>query len=298
LKRKSPPIPLSGGILLVVLCFVWGGNIVSIKVSNEGLPPLLAAALRSAVASLLLWLYAAAVRERVFFPRGLVKHGAAIGMLFGAEFLFLYWGLSFTHASRAVIFLYTHPLWTALLAHFVLSDDRLHASKIAGIALAFAGLALVFGFRSGSPGSAFWLGDVMELFAGFLWAATTVYIKRFVSTAPVSPFQTLFAQLFFSIPLLAIGACCLESTRQVSLNAAVLAAVVYQCVVVACASYLAWFRMIHRYAASSLAAFTFLTPFFGVLLSGIVLREPVTLMLWAGLGLVAGGVYLVNRPAS
>jgi len=296
-EQTSQHIPVSGGLVLAVLCLVWGGNMVSIKVSNEGIPPLLTAGSRSCIALLLLWLYARATGERVLLPQGLVRHGVAIGTLFGSEFLFLYWGLTFTHASRAVIFLYTHPLWTAVLAHCALPDDRLNAAKAVGIGLAFTGLVLVFGFRPESPGQTFWLGDMMELLAGFLWAATTVYIKRFISAAPVSHFQTLFAQLFFSVPVLALGAFFLESNRTVSLDSVVVAAVAYQSVVVAFVSYLAWFRLIHRYPASRLAAFTFLTPFFGVLLSGLVLKEPVTLMLWVGLGLVASGIYLVNRPA-
>jgi hypothetical protein len=90
---------------------------VTIKVSNQGVSPILAAAIRSVVASLLLWLYALAIRERVFLQKGFFKHGVAIGLLFGIEFLFLFWGLKFTHASRAVIFLYTQPLWTVVLAH-------------------------------------------------------------------------------------------------------------------------------------------------------------------------------------
>jgi drug/metabolite transporter (DMT)-like permease len=235
------------------------------------------------------------MQERVFLPPGLVRHGVAIGMLFGSEFLFLYWGLSFTHASRAVIFLYTHPLWTAVLAHFVLPHDRLHASKVLGICLSLAGLTTVFGFRPDGPGQALWMGDMMELLAGFLWASTTVYIKRFISAAPVSHFQTLFAQLFFSSPLLAVGAYILEGNRSVSLDATVTVAMLYQCVIVAFVSYLAWFRMIHRYPASRLTSFTFLTPIFGVLLGGIVLGESVTLMLWVGLGLVVSGIHLVNR---
>ncbi|MBM3299388.1 MAG: DMT family transporter [Deltaproteobacteria bacterium] len=295
-QQTSQHIPLTGALLLVLLCLVWGGNLVSIKVSNQSVPPLLTAAIRSCVASFLLWIYAKVVREQVFLPTELVKHGVAIGLLFGAEFLLLYWGLNFTHASRAVLFLYTHPLWTALMAHFILTDDRLNLNKILGICLAFLGLTLVFGSRAEALGPVAWVGDLMELVAGFLWAATTIYIKRFIWNTPITHFQTLFAQLFFSIPLLILGSLGLEWGRQVSLDPLAVAAIFYQCVIVAFVSYLAWFRMIHLYPVSRLAAFTFLAPFFGVILSGLLLHEAITLFLWIGLGLVAAGIYLVNRP--
>jgi drug/metabolite transporter (DMT)-like permease len=67
-------------------------------------------------------------------------------------------------------------------------------------------------------------------------------------------------------------------------------------VVVAFFSYILWFWMIHRYPVSRLTAFTFLAPLFGVSLSGLILGESITLRLLLGLTLVAGGIYLVNRP--
>jgi len=54
--------------------------------------------------------------------------------------------------------------------------------------------------------------------------------------------------------------------------------------------------MIHRFPVSRLAAFTFLAPLFGVVLSGLLLHEALPLLLWVGLALVASGIYLVNRP--
>jgi len=42
----------------------------------------------------------------------------------------------------------------------------------------------------------------MELAAAIFWAATTLYIKKVVEKRPFTHYQTLFAQLFFSIPVL------------------------------------------------------------------------------------------------
>lgn len=294
---QKPPtrLPIGGVLSLSFLCLLWGANIVSIKVSNQGISPILAATVRSIVASILLWGYATTLRESVFLPAGLTKHGVAVGFLFGVEFLFLYWGFQFTDASRAVIFLYTQPVWTAVLAHLLLPDDRLGLSKAAGVILAVAGLCLVFGSNPGQLGSTHWVGDLMEVAAGFLWAATTIYIKRFVWNTSITHFQTLFSQLSFSIPVLCLGFVLLEWDAPVSLTPPVVAALFYQTVIVAFASYLGWFWLLHRYQASRLSAFTFLTPLFGVILSGLLLGEPLTLYLWMGLGLVAVGIYLVNR---
>ena len=295
--ETSSHIPLTGMLLLVFLCFLWGTNIVSIKVSNVSIPPLIAATTRSVVASFLLWLYGRLVDQPVALPRGYGRHGLWLGLLFGGQFLFLYWGLSFTDASRAIIFLYVQPLVTVLMAHFVLPDDRLGPAKAVGICLAFVGLILVFGSGSRTLGEWYWVGDLMALGTGLLWAATNIYVKRFINTAPITHFQTLFAQLFFSIPVLAVGALVLEWGRQISPEPIAVAALAYQSIIVAFITYLAWFRMMHQYPVSRLTSFTFLTPLFGVILGGVLLGEALTLFLWIGLGLVAAGIYLVNRPA-
>lgn len=290
-------IPLTASLTLVLLCFLWGGNVVSIKISNQGIPPLLAATIRSGVAAGLLWAYARSRNKEVFLQGPDVKHGAVIGILFGLEFLFLYWGLDFTHASRGNIFLYVHPFWVALGAHFLLPDDRLTAAKGGGLLLAFAGLLSVFGSRSATLGPQFWIGDAMALSAAFFWAATTLYIKKIISIRDFTHYQTLFAQLLFSLPVLAVAWWIFERDNPLSLNGLVVGAIGYQCVVVAFFSYLLWFWMIHRFPVSRLTAFTFLAPLFGVILSGLLLREPIPLLLWFGLGLVGAGIYLVNQPS-
>ena len=133
----SRQIPLGGAALLVLVCLIWGGNMVSIKYSNEGIPPMAAATVRSAVAAACLWIFASLKGKTIILRGKDLKHGVVIGILFGLDFLFLYWGTSFTVASRAIIFLYTHPFWVALGAHFVLRDDRMTLFKGAGLLLAF-----------------------------------------------------------------------------------------------------------------------------------------------------------------
>ena len=294
--NASQTIPLTGILLLVMVCFLWGGNIVTIKVSNQGIPPILAATLRSLLAAGLLCAYARWKGEDVFLALKDLKHSLVLGLLFGFDFLFLYWGPSFTDASRAVIFLYTQPLWTALGAHFILVGDRLNWAKGAGLLLAFGGLAAVFTSRSATFGPLYWLGDLMEVVAALFWASTSIYIKKVIQNRPITHFQTLFAQLLYSVPFLAAGWVIFEWDKPVALSPLMVSAFLYQTFVVAFFSYLLWFWMIHRYQVSRLAAFTFLAPLFGVILSGLLLGESLTLPLWVGLGLVAAGIYLVNRP--
>lgn len=96
---------------------------------------------------------------------------------------------------------------------------------------------------------------------------------------------------------LAVSSIVFECKSEFSPIPVALAASVYQSVIVAFISYIAWFSMIHRYPVSRLAAFTFLTPLFRVLLGGLLLGESITILLCIGLGFVVTGIYLVNRPS-
>ena len=49
-------------------------------------------------------------------------------------------------------------------------------------------------------------------------------------------------------------------------------------------------------ANSLISPFIFLAPIFGVLLKHLLLRDPLTSYLGLGLGLVAVGIFIVNRP--
>jgi hypothetical protein len=64
-ERLSPVY----AFLQVLICFLWGANLVSIRISNQGIPPLLAAASRSVIAAGLLWLYARFSGLSLFFDK-------------------------------------------------------------------------------------------------------------------------------------------------------------------------------------------------------------------------------------
>jgi drug/metabolite transporter (DMT)-like permease len=289
-----------GAVALVVgLCAVWGANMAVIKLSNEGMPPLVAVTLRNAgaaipVAAYLLWKRIPLVHRdrRALF-------GVVIGVLFGLDFLFFYWGSSLTNASRAVIFLYTQPFWVAIGANALFPDDRLTLRRLAGLFLALAGLAAVFLTNSGA-GPSHRTGDLMMLAAAGFWAATTLFIKAIVRKVDVPPSSTLFYQLVFSLPLLSVAAFLLERHDPIELTPLVIGSLLFQTFVVAAASYAVWYWMIQRYRVTALSSFTMLTPVFGVLAGWVVLGEALPPLLLLGLVFVTVGIYLVQaepKPA-
>jgi len=282
-------------IAVLLACSVaWGLNQVAIKLSIAGVPPVLGAAVRSVVAGALVMGWCRLRGVALFRRDGTAGYGLVLGLMFSAEFVLMYAGLAYTTASRSVIFLYMTPFLVAVGAHWLIPGERLTGVRTAGLALAFAGLCLAFADALVVPSARELFGDFLEALAAVLWAATTIVVKREGSRG-LTPERTLFYQLAISSPiLLALSAALGE--RPVAGNVPlVVGSLAYQAVVVAFATYLVWFWLLERYPASSVAAFSFWAPLFGVLAGALVLGERLTAYLGAAGGLVAAGIYLVNR---
>jgi drug/metabolite transporter (DMT)-like permease len=290
-RRAALDVPAMA--LLLGLCAIWGLGQVAIKIANPGVSPLYQAGIRSAVATLCLVAWAAARGVPLLRRDGTLGYGATIAAMFAAEFVFVYWGLAYTTASRAVLFIYTAPFVVALGAHVLLPGERLSRLKAAGLACAFAGLTLAFADGVRLPTRRELYGDTLELVGAILWGATTLVVKA--QRRPISAHATLFYQVAGSAVVLFALAYASGEPGVTRATPLVLASLAYQGVVIAFASYLAWFWLLTRYPASQMHAFTFWTPLFGVGAGALLLREPVSGALAVAVGLVAAGIYLVNR---
>jgi drug/metabolite transporter (DMT)-like permease len=282
-------------VILLLLAMTWGANMAVIKIGARELPPLFMAGLRSLVAGACLYIWMKA-KGIPLFPSGrILAHGIAVGLLFGSEFGLIYVGLEYTLASRTYVLVYTAPFFVALGAHFLLKGDRLNRWKVLGLFLAFTGVVALFVKDLGTLTISALPGDLMALSAGVLWAATTLYIKKYLSHRTVA-LQTLFYQVLFSAPLLVVLSLAVENPVVSEFSPAAGFSLFYQCIIVAFLSYLVWFSLIHRYPVSLLHAFSFFTPVFGVFLSGVlILHESISSNLIVALALVSVGTVLVNR---
>jgi len=284
-------------LLLVILCASWGLQQVTMKIANRGISPVWQSGLRSIGSALLLMIWMAARRQPLLKRDGTLWYGIVAGLLFAMEFLLVYWGLEYTNASRAVIFLYLSPFVVAVGAHRFVPGETLRVVQVAGLFCAFAGILAVFSESLTLPTHRMLIGDAMLAAAAVFWGATTVLIKA-SPLANIAPSRTLFYQLSVSAAVLPLGSRAMGEPGIVRMTPLIAGCLAYQIVWVAFITYLAWFWLIRHYPASRLASFTFLTPLFGVIAGGTLLDEPVTPLLLLGLVLVGTGIYLVNRPTA
>lgn len=287
-------------MLLVFLCALWGLQQVAIKQAiSEGLPPMLQAAFRSTLAGsiLLVWI---AWRQGAGSLRAMVDRtsprwpGLVLALSFSLEFMAVYPGLQRTTASRGVLFLYAAPFFTALIAHFFIPAERLKPRQMLGLVVAFAGVALAFG-QGLVSGSGDLLGDALCGFAALCWGFNTALVKANARLRAAPATHVLLYQIGGSAPVLLVAAWAFGDLGHMPVASAMAWGIlVFQAVVIAFASYLAWFWLMTIYPATQLAGFTFLTPLFGILAGVLLLGEPLALTLFAGLAAIAVGMRLLR----
>ena len=292
MSQARTPLDAAAITLMLLLTALWGFQQVTIKVIAADVSFVMQAAIRSLFATLLLLAWSRLTKESLWGRDGTLAAGLGAGLLFAFEFVFIYGGLGYTNASRMAVFVYLAPPLTALGVHFFVPGERLAFGQWLGVALAFAGLVLAFaeGFFSGQNT---WLGDLCGLVAAFLWASTTVLIRA-SRLAQASATKTLFYQLGVSALILPLASVLLGEKGVSAVTPLVLASLAYQGVIVAFASYLAWFWLLTRYLAARLSVLSFLTPLFGMASGVAFLSEPLSAHFAAAALLIASGIALVN----
>lgn len=302
MQRSQPHVPSSAEIdlravsILLACTIVWGGNLVAMKVALAGFPPFLQSGLRSALAGLLLLAWCKWRGIDLSNGDGSRQAGVIIAVFFALEFLFLYLGLKYTTASHAVVLINAAPFVVAIGSHYVLDGDRLTTFKLLGLIAAFAGVCVTMSealFATATQSSL--AGDLLCLAGAVFWAVTTIMVRA-TALKSIAPEKTLLYQLALSAPILLAASWLTGEGGIASTASDVILAFAYTVVIVAFISYSIWFWLVRTYPATKVAAFTFLSPCFGVLLSHLIIGESLSWTLGAGLLLVAFGIWLVNRP--
>ncbi|QUS38291.1 DMT family transporter [Tardiphaga alba] len=289
------PLTVGAIALVLMLCLTWGFNQIAIKLVLREIPPYTQAALRSA-GGLLMILSIAWFRGVKLFERdGTLKAGLFIGTIFGVEFLVIFHGLELTTASRAVVFLYTMPFFVAFGAYQLLGE-RLSAMQWGGLAVSFAGVAVAIGVPQPNVTASVLFGDLLMIIGAAMWAATTLIVKR-TRLIYVTPEKALGYQVGLSIPILSIGALVAGERIPAVPSALSMSLLSFQAFWVVGLTFLLWFSLIKTHSASKLAAFTFITPLFGVVGGYLILGDQLTPVFGLAALLVIAGLVLVNRPA-
>lgn len=283
---------------LATLCAVlWGGLAVAVRATQEGIPPLATAGFRFGIATALL------APTAIWQGASLAVSGpqlaaiVPVGLLLFTQIGSFHYGMAYTNSAHGSVMIGSYPVFVALVAHFMLHDDRVSPGKLAGLVVAFAGLIAIVAGTHGvvtTTGDAPTLfGDSVVLASSFLIGVNTVMSKRALASVGVASLlfwsNLLATALFFATSFIVEA----DSTWQ--FTPTVCWGLVYQSVVVAWLCFLIWTALLRHHRASQIAVFGFAQPLCGMAF-GIWLRgDPLTAGLAVGAAAVAIGIVLVTR---
>lgn len=276
-------------LTVVLVMLIWGVNFTVAKAGMAEFSPIFMIFLRFLLVAALLVPFVP--RPAPAQMRRIALIGCCLG---GLHFPLMFVGISGVDASYASIASQLSVPFSALLAA-VFYGDRLGWRRTLGLAIAFAGIAVIAGRPTG-PSSLFYLG-LMIAGAAF-WSVANMQIKEL---GQIDGFQLSAWMAVFSVPLLLVASLIFEDGQLGQLAAAGWrgwGAVVYQAVVVAIVSYGLWYPLVRRYDVNVVMPFNLLNPVFGIVCAVLILGDPVTWTLLVGGALVIGGVGIitVRRP--
>ena len=290
-ENREPDVSIIA--LVLFLALLWGGNSVAIKIGLQDIPPLALAGFRFVVGLAAVTGWAWWQRVRIKLEPGELVPLIYLSLIFLLQIIALNVGTHYTTSSRSIVLNSTYPLFTTLLAHFLIQGDRLTVPKTLGILLAFGGVTVTFIESLNLDSRDYLIGDIVVLASGGLLGLRIVATTRLVQS--IHPYRLLIWSMLFSLPWFFILSLIFEQGWEYRVSVSSLAAIFYQGLVVAGFCFVAWTSILRHYSPSRLVVLFFATPLFGVLLSNLLLDEPLGLELISGAVLVAAGIYLVNR---
>ena len=285
-------------VKLLLMALFWGGTFIAGRVLAQSVGPYSGAFLRFAVASVcLVAILLKMERRTVRLSTRQVAVLFVMGMtgIFAYNVLFLK-GLKLIEAGRASVIIANNPVFIALMAALFFGE-RLNVLKVAGILVSVAGAVTVI--THGAPASllsgAFGWGELFILGCVASWVAYSLLGKTVMtrlSPLPAVTFRSTAGTLCLFPPAVMEG---LLTGNPYPIAAWV--SIVYLGVFGTVLGFVWYYQGIQRIGPVRAGLFINFVPIFAVLLSVLLLQEPLTLSLLVGAILVSAGVCLTTLGA-
>ena len=281
--------------LLFLLSVLWGGSFFFVAVAVEELPPLTVVALRTGIAALALVVILRLRREAFTFAKGAIGAFFVMGFLNNlAPFSLLFWAQTMIPSGLASILNATTPIFSIMVAHFLLVDERMAANKAIGILFGFLGVVVLLGGDLLNGASIASLGMLACLGAALAYGFAGVYGRRFKAmdlTATQVAFGQLVATTLMMVPIISI----IDRPWTLPMpGLAVIASVLALAIVSTALAYVIFFRILASAGAVNVALVTLLVPVSAILLGTLILGEELAGRHYVGMGLIGIGLLAID----
>lgn len=280
-------------IAFVVLSFAWGTSFFWIKIAVNEIGPFTLVAFRLVFGVLGLVAVVAVTRPK--FPRQ-VKPWLILALLgltnVAVPFTLISWGEQTIDSAVASILNSSVPLFTAVLAHFLIADDRLNLRKGAGLLVGFAGVLVLLWRDVGNVGAEGYLGQLAVLLAAVFYAGSAIIVRRSamgISSTVQSFGQVLAADIFMwlAVPMV-------ESPLVLPHLPITWVSLIWLGLIGSCLAYVMYFYLINSVGPTRATQVTYVFPVVGIIFGTLFLGERLDWHLAAGAALVIGSILVVN----
>ena len=271
----APTLPMLGLALLSMNTVIWGLNWPAQKMALVEVDPWTLRMVTAGVGSIGMLAIATVTRQSLNVPRRMVWPLILNGLLTttGAQMLSAY-GVYLINPGRAVILMFTFPVWLMLLSAVFLRV-RITGIHIAGLTLGMVGIALLIVPDIESVGAAP-IGSLFIIGGAVAWAAGTVVTQRFqwgMPTIVLSGWQSLIG----TVPIVIVALLTQPVLERVDVSLEVGLALAFSAFGSSLFGIWAWFKVL-TLAPAHLASIGLLAvPIVGVFASNAMLGDP---LLW------------------
>ena len=293
MHAKAPQKPGAAAMATaLLLSAMWGLNIVGIKVALATFPPAWNAFWRALLGWPVLWAWARQGRVRLKLLPGETRPLVLLGVFFAIQITMLNLSIDWTTAGFASVLLNAAPVFINTFAHFYVPGDHLSGQRLAGLAMAFGGVAIVF---LGQPDPTLAprpiLGNVLAFVTAGVIGGRMVYTQRLVQH--MHPLRVIFWQVGFSLPVFLLFAAIFEPPMVGPLTLWPFVSWMYCSFGVVGIAFVLWIRLLEKNSPALLSVFVFPTPIFGVAFSALIYSEAMPAELIIGVLCVAFGILII-----
>jgi drug/metabolite transporter (DMT)-like permease len=284
--------------MLIGAMFMWGGTWIAGRViAQEVAAPLAVAALRFALAGLVVAAFALGSGRRLPLPATPKAWGVIAGLAFTGVFLYglcFFYGLQHIAAGRGALVVALNPVIVALLA-WLFGQERMNLHKGLGITLALLGCLTVIG--NGDPQALLegevGLGEWLILGCALSWASYTFIGRRLAQSLPalaVTLYASLLGALFLGLAALVAG-----PIEPGAWSPRVWSAMAFLAIGGTALAYTWFTAAVHQIGVARASVFINLVPVFAVLQASVLLDERLGMPVLVGGLLVITGVWLTSQ---
>jgi len=283
-------------LLMLVVTVCWAANIVAGKEALRGFGPLALAQLRVLGAALVYGLIFLMCRKRVALRLTwhqwmtmvlLALNGVTLNQLFFIG------GLARTSVSHTGLIVALGPVMVLVLA-CLLRLEALTVPKFVGMVISFIGVAILTADKAGGANGGYWVGDLILLAGGAVFAYYTILMKQVANQFDVLTLNTLAFGMgaFLLVPFSGHAA---VTVKWATLPAEAWWGLAYMVILGSVVPYLLFAFALTELAASRVSAFSYLQPVIATGLGIWLVSERLTTKVVVGGITILLGVYLTER---